>query len=942
MNKEIKYSGVSLHTSDYDAPDGQLSLSINLIPDKSGSLVPILPPAPILENIAYPPVAVHKVANQTNLLCFDKGRKLLFFIPVENPDAGYTSVTSSASVPEIAILGNTLFISDGVTSSYALWSPERGSYISLGSSIPELDIDFALGHATLTDESFSSLFNIPIPEGLSGDMVNKIFSSLSGGSLTVPPRTNADAFIGNLSDAVLGFINKSVAQTHEEGKFIFPFMLRWALRLFDGSYIHQSAPILMIPNSNTPPVSYKATTKDGMIEMSATFPARRCTLMFNANSLSALSLWKDVVKSIDIFVSAPIYTYDQSGSVSIFHRDFLRSFSFSGEKYTVTSDGGSSLPGPNDDGHRRPVSPTTDSNTFYHFPNGNAEAWLKLTVSSSGESIPGRVVTGRPEGYDPVPAAPLLNPASLSQKEIEDKISAVSSFYLISSIQLSDIKTGQDGMSGFIPVDIQDSALSNIVVRPRLSDDWRSHDDILFKSAYTYNSRVILSGVSSLLFKGFSVSSMSQYRQSPDGNEPSQYTVWVKTVRNSSTVWVSAPSKLSDDWLPRFLFYPDPNAVEMRVVCNDGSGGWQLPLKSHDFLNGAFWFDGLGAERTQKDTEVTAPDISGQKESALIIPEPQKIFVSEVNNPFLFPLLGRVTVGSGEVLATCAAVRALSQGQFGSHPLYAFTSEGVWALSVASDGTFSAVQPVTRDVCTSTASITQIDSGVLFATSRGIMLLSGASSQCISTPIDSQHPFPFSDLPSYDSILDVAGRTLEDVSTPPFLSFIDNVRMAFDYTNQRIHLFNPLYPVAYVYSLESKQWGMEWSDFETPLNSYPDSWVIDKDRNLLNLASSDSENVSAILLTRPLSLGSPDLLKTIRTIIQRGFFKSGEIKSALFASRDLLNWHLVGSSVSHRLSNFSGTPFKTFRILLLATLSPSRSISGASIAYSPRLTNRFR
>lgn len=942
MNKEIKYSGVSLHTSDYEAPDGQLSLSVNLIPDKSGSLVPLLPPAPILENLAYPPVAVHKVANQTNLLCFDKGRKLLFFIPVANPDSGYTSVTSSASVPEIAILGNTLFISDGASSSYALWSPERGSYISLGSSIPELDIDFALGHATLTDESFSSLINIPIPEGLSGDMINKIFSSLSGGSLTVPPRTNSDAFIGKLSDAVLGFINKSVAQTHEEGKFIFPFMLRWALRLFDGSYIHQSAPILMIPNSNTPPVSYKATTKDGMIEMSATFPARRCTLMFNAHSLSAMSLWKDVVKSIDIFVSDPIYTFDQSGSVSIFHRDFLRSFSFSGEKYTVTSDGSSSLPGPNEDGHRRPVSPTTDSNTFYHFPNGNAEAWLKLSVSSSGESIPGRVVTGRPEGYDPVPAAPLLNPASLSQKEIEDKISAVSSFYLISSIQLTDIKTDQDGMPGFIPVDIKDSALSNIVVRPQLPDDWRSHDDVLFKSAYTYNSRIILSGTSSVLFKGFSISSMSQYRQSPDGNEPSQYTVWVKTIRNASTVWVNIPSTLSDDWLPRFLFYPDPNAVEMRVVCNDGSGGWQLPLKSHDFLNGAFWFDGLGAERTEKDSEVSAPDISGQKENASIIPEPQKIFVSEVNNPFLFPLLGRVTVGSGEVLATCAAVRALSQGQFGSHPLYAFTSEGVWALSVASDGTFSAVQPVTRDVCTSPSSLTQIDDGVLFATARGIMLISGSSSQCITTPIDTPFPFQIADLPSSESVLSVAGITFDDIYIPSFRSFIDGVRIAFDYTNQRIHLFNPKYPVAYVFSMESKQWGMEVSKLNTPLNSYPDSWVMDKDCNLMNLASTISDSVNAILLTRPLSLGSPDILKTIRTVIQRGCFQSYQIKSVLFGSRDLINWHLVSSSVNNRLSNFSGTPFKTFRILLIASLQPSDSISGASVVNIPRLTNRLR
>ena len=115
-----------------------------------------------------------------------------------------------------------------------------------------------------------------------------------------------------------------------------------------------------------------------------------------------------------------------------------------------------------------------------------------------------------------------------------------------------------------------------------------------------------------------------------------------------------------------------------------------------------------------------------------IIDLPNKIYTSEINNPFHFPVLGINTIGTGTILGISSAVKALSEGQFGQFPLYAFTSEGVWALEVSNTGSYSARQPVTREVCINTNSITQIDNAVLFATNRGIMLISGSTAQCIS------------------------------------------------------------------------------------------------------------------------------------------------------------------------------------------------------------------
>ena len=100
-----------------------------------------------------------------------------------------------------------------------------------------------------------------------------------------------------------------------------------------------------------------------------------------------------------------------------------------------------------------------------------------------------------------------------------------------------------------------------------------------------------------------------------------------------------------------------------------------------------------------------------------------KIYTSEVNNPFNFPVSGINTLGVGEILGIASATKALSQGQFGQFPLYAFTNEGIWALEVSNAGTYSSKQVVTRDVCNNPAGITQIDGAIVFTTDRGVMIL---------------------------------------------------------------------------------------------------------------------------------------------------------------------------------------------------------------------------
>ena len=386
-----------------------------------------------------------------------------------------------------------------------------------------------------------------------------------------------------------------------------------------------------------------------------------------------------------------------------------------------------------------------------------------------------------------------------------------------------------------------------------------------------------------------------------------------------------------------YFFYPDTNARKAWIKI--GAATYVVELKPHVGLNGAYFFKLSGVSDTDSTPVATTnPTVHLSN----------KVYTSEVNNPFFFPLGMINTVGTGEIMGICAAVKALSQGQFGQFPLYCFTTEGVWALETSSTGSYIARQPITRDVCNNPDSITQLDDCVLFTSDRGIMLLSGSTCQCISNDINTDSPASLADLPGLQQLL-----TTEQLSVPellPFSQFLNGCSMIYDYTHQRIIVYNTSKDYAYVYSLKDHKWSTMPTSIDYGVNSYPEALAVTDDGMLVDLSKDGNvtTGVKGIIITRPIKL-EPDILKTWDTVIQRGYFNHLDtsrsvkpIRSILYGSRDLYNWFLVSSSTDHYLRGFSGTPYKFFRIVLLVDFLPHESVYGCTIQYNLRYTNRPR
>lgn len=887
MIQEIKYNGFSATPSDYDSLDGDLAAVAGFIPEE-GSLKPIAQPKALFTlSSGYSVVLQHKTSSFTHYI-IQNSSNVLYWRDLDDTSLHRIHSLSGVEVYQITSIGNTLvaLCSDGI--HYMLWKADDGDYIYLGNKIPECPISFGLKGKTA------------------------LLSELENEDIFTITYDDVDTDKKNIASQVLAQVNKFIAKVStDDGKFIYPFFVRYAYRLYDQSLIHHSAPILMIPSTDANPIVFAPSGDIGSSSSTLDIFAVPATLdyqpLISSSQLSTLREWGDIVKSVDVFISAPIYTYDQSGNecdlrvvnplAAYFHGRFI----------------------PNGGGVNDELISSTyqrwDYNQLYKYNYG--------------------VDTNMQRGF---------NIPSFSTTEINTKVKDCASFYFLTSININELTTER------ADVKIEEGSLGSIVAREVMTDDYQTHDTLVPTFSQVYNNRLNIANVERLLFKGYDTAAqvaycsgyVDYYEDTPVANAViggnADILLYTKVQLDKSfTLCNTCSTPLSiAPWNYPYLYYPDASAKSVTLMA-DGSNKVTLTMEAHSFLNGSVHFGGLHQYFITKSG--TAPTVDANPKENL----PNKIYTSEVNNPFFFPVLGINTIGAGEIVGISTAAKALSAGQFGQFPLYAFTTEGVWALEVSATGAYSARQPITRDVCLSPHSITQIDSAVLFATERGVMLLSGSESMCITDILDSEEPFKVLDLPQGETLISLANISAEAVDYIPFKEFVTGCRMLYDYVKQRIYVFHPEHRYAYVYSLESKAWGVVSSDLASAINSYPEALAMDRYNRLVDVSTpATTASVPGFFITRPLKMGYSDILKSVNTIIQRGRFRRGAVKVALYGSRDLINWFLVYSSKDHFLRGFSGTPYKYFRVAVVSSLNLDESISGCTVQFNEKQTNQPR
>lgn len=970
MNKVIKLSGISAIPDDYQSPDGELSTALNII-SEDGALHPLTTPHTIFSlpfgcnalflhrNSQYYHIIVSDDNNRLYWLDYNKAidfydgngdiiyKTTIIFNP--NEEHGYTegmtvyhdgryfiftsdhpagqpwsgddvsditdvtlkpimTTTHNAQrepdpiyqlrinhIYDITAIGNTVVITAADNMHYIFFAEAADDYNYLSTHLPECNISFGLScHMTS-----SNPFNV------------------------TPDEAGANTIMANA--------NKLVADITNQGRFSQPFFIRYAFRLMDESLTMQSPPILMMPSNGMTPIAKPFIFDHDSSSWTAFCFAPACNIDMQLTNLSDIPLtqFSDIIKSVDIFVSAPIFSYNQSGNASTNLDDL-------------------------DDGSRGIFAIDNIDNIY----SGQSEEFRNALKKHNRWNIIDalKASIGSAIGLNNRFILP-----SFSQDDKHSSFTDTFTYYLIKSIPLNELYSYTSRQT----IELPEGYLNTLLQRETLPDDYDSHDSITPVSTYGYNSRLVIGGLNKNLFNGyanltFADTFLTDIIFSDTTGLVAGFNVrsnrcltinkvFVHIKRDGRDIIVANSPNLFIPFLANdmasvnitFLYHPDTNATALdifltgRTSDNDNEDSIfkvSLSLRTHDFLNGSFYFDNLNNVSVSLVDSIdvsVSPDIS--------IPLHNKLYLSEVGNPFFFPVDNIRTVGMDSILAIRSASRPLSTGQHGQTPLYCFCSDGLYALHVNDNGTLTYPDNISQEVVSNTNSITQLEQSVLFASARGIMIVSGSNVTCISDTINTQYPFdPLDKLPKLSTLN-------TPLQTPaPFLQFLDGCRMIYDYIHQHIIVYNHIFNYAYVYSLKSKQWGMMQSDFNSSLNSYPDTLAMTQNNRLVSLSDNSQPTTfdTQVIVSRPLKLDNPNILKSVHSIIQHGLFQLGDVKTVLYGSRDLVAWHLVASSTSHKLRHCHGSPYMYFRIVIITTLSVNNSLADISVDFSPRHLNQ--
>lgn len=960
MIKEIQYTGYEASTPDNLASDGSLSAAIGLV-NQDGGMRAVSKANEVMSlPEGYNIIFKHRISSgEVNYILLNELGDMYWLQEGEEitKDKALVGVQFH-NFTGIEAVGNTLVLLSG-TPHYILW--KSGTYNYLGTKVPNIDISFGLqGNFTYKSS------HVDLPETISTSKRYANFSS-----------NNKYA----VETAVYAAINSSLKKYTDSGHFCLPFVLRYALRMYDGTIVNRSVPIYMQPCIMPFVNCTEGENSDGIFKIYFSAYHMYADLDYRIINLSydELIKWKDIIQSIDIFVSKPIYHYKQSGSIPCIKTDYpynsgyfvgmLRNYSKSETNNSRTR----FIDYKNKDAAIESLNLGNGTDRFELTPeniyvgyNLADLLWAVYSLAYEGDVLPLEVY---------------------SDSEIKDMMTGEMPCYLFQSINLKDISP--DDYSKRVIVNSNINAMKAITAQETIdkddSFDYYERDQLLAESITNYNNRINLTGVERALYSGHSVGGMLAYKNAShilrgyynDANDNAHnakvafvvfrtqgfsYLTYVEDengrfLLEANNTDCELSSYISFDTEEKmtcwnYIFFPNPNAKSIYISGINSYGVekfYKVALEKDDFLNGAHAWLGLYANHYAELNEDDILEIESSCNPSNRVPLFGKIYTSKLNNPFVFSPSDVYSFSGAEIIGMASATKALSQGQFGQFPMYAFTSDGIWALEVsASTGGYSAKQPVTRDVCINPLSITQGDNCIYFVSDRGLMLLSGSETACISDALDDHFAKSLKDtLPGYGKLLGIAGVSEDAAAAIAFREFIKEAQIIYDYINQRLIVFKPAEEghtnIAYAYSLASRSWSFVENDIYKKLNSYPEALGVSAGGGVVNLSTiTDGTEGTGLIVTRPLSLDMPEVHKTVDAIIQRGKFRKGCIKQALWGSRDLIHWHLVASSGSHILRNVHGTPYKWFRIGVIATLKDDEALTGCSINYTPKLTNKIR
>ena len=1012
--------GVTTTPDDYLCEDGELAGAMG-VESTDGGMEGVSQHGPkVVIDMAKDTEQVvfeHKVKPQYNWIVWDSQSHAIGYVKDRTKTTAEAQTVINISgelysedLPAVEAIGNTMIVrclKEGKnTLHYVLWKPDSNSYKYLGTHIPEVSLEFGLGIDYVRDLGKDENFAGPFPAPY---LIEDLPKELSLPNFTIEKENKAA-----ITAAVMASINKKQSEARKEGYFTQPFLVRYALKMYDGTTTMASAPVYMPVTEKKDGVSYPICVVDEVDDDSLRFHTEhvRSKLKYRVLDTEAeldnVKEWSDIITGVEIYVSAPIYTYNAAGEIeNVFGRvidgtspDEWAGTQIEAGKYAIKAFG--TLDGE----HQFPIEgllPEYQEST--RETRKKYIGWNRASLANDAfaEELPGygSISILKDKRFDDdekwwgyassiygdgslhfsciaaTPRLMMLLPEK-TQAEFEQEVKDCSVFYKVSKIELEELKPKsqfvKDGEEILEDVEIKESVLSNIMAWPQMEDEYRSHDTISASILKTYNARLNLADVTRKLWSGFKPETFLMHYDERGSAVRSRLVMTVEISEGGEKYYVkSATGEISNGMYNIFPYLYFPNTNANKIYVEAGYHETVFDLDEHTGLNGAVFYDGaLNSFEEWKDYEGAIPEQSTNLE----VTEHNKLYTSEAENPWRFKPTNINTVGNDRILGVGAVTTALSQGQHGSFPMYCFTTEGIWSLSVNGTGGWATSQTVTRDVMRERTPILLIDDAIVFLSNQGLMLLQGDKTVLMTSNQKGRPTLKISKLPGLKTLImsgrladwsrliksDATDKEIDEALTGDLMAYLnsDGVDLYYDYVNQRVIVGcygTAKKPYCWVYYLDKRQWTMAPWKLMNHVNTYPECYAMlektDGSNYMVKLdtterdwsddeAGGDGLEDDVLLLTRPIKLGeAADMLKELENMTVEGLYDKQKLGMAVWGTRDYKHWHLVGSCKGLHLVRKHGSGYRAFVVAITGKLGAEEYLDTLTMEYQPRLVRKL-
>ena len=907
MIKKLQLRGISRTPSYHLTADGGCSESLNVQLEDT-EVSPILAPNDVTPE-GLPSDArylyIHKFGSIENYVYLYSGD--VYATTSDNP-VKVADLLATENVVSVTSIGKTLIVYGDKETYYSVW--KDGTYIVLGKRIPEpmVYLDTSTSTETITDPvgildtTMGSAEDNRLAWGKTAllapsdwwskarivhDTKGNYPDTNAGGvlpfSLTLSKSKDYGIdLVDAATDYVWGKIDEKIVANREYEYFSAPVFVRYAVKLYDESYIYQSVPLLVGNGKNQYVTVYAVTDTEssntiGIIKFDITKIRSIVDVTWDIGN------WEDIVKSIDIFISTDIENPKHGKMV------WDVSYNSTSQKSFILF---KDMKGINE--FKDVEAELLSKVNFYKIKSLGIEEFSNPTHELT--------YTLKPYSQDTLVVSETLPDDNLSNHQYGSMNGSVS--YNMRTILYGIRKTLSPGYC-FLQgeLDITDDASAEASLRT-----WK------YKYFVSDDNGETATVIGRYRFLGIEFSNHQS------------------AVENKYTKALGV------------LFYPDPNCKKVQIYDSKSGLTYSVAMKQHPGLNCSYALCSLDAEIITLGTAILDADFTKESPTinsgnSIMMSDAYNPFVFSMLNRKSFGawVVGVATVtkalSTGQFgqfplyVFTDDGIQAISINDDGSFGTTSYVSRDV-AL-------YDTIAPIDQAIVFSSAQ------GVMLLVGSDIECIStwmNGRHEPLEEDVASllentvwadyvlDNDAPFMDfIKGARAAYDYAGKRLI------FFNQYHGYQYVYRFGSKSWHKM-------FLASTDLQ--------FRNILNSYPEclvamgSYVLDfstyLDASLEDDEDPDNDQMvlPGIIETRAFSLDADDTYKVIRRLRIRGDYTKGRVKYALLGSVDGREYHLIHS--------FRGPSWKYFKLVIVSQLRPTERISYAEIDYDVKFTDRIR